>query len=163
MSTTTTTPAPSGFSAEWAKIVSFFTAAEGDIGSFLTDVATGAEIVIEDIESVGEYVAAHLGIITSTIATVGTLANTVAPNNVSVQKVMADLQTGANDVAALSNSLTSGASANDPAVVTTAVTAINAVKTLSGLASQAGATLSQLAGATPAATQSVSPPTPNQG
>lgn len=143
--------------------VSWFQNGETEIGAFLTKVAAGAEVVIADIEAVGQYVAAHLGIITSGISALSTLASTVAPNNVSVAKVISDLNTGAQDVAALSNALTSGSTAGDSTVVTTAVTAINAAKQLSGLVAQAGTTLTTLTANSPTATQSVSPATPAQG
>lgn len=143
--------------------VSWFQQGETEIGAFLTKVAAGAEVVIADIEAVGQYVAAHLGIITSGISALSTLASTVAPNNVSVAKVISDLNTGAQDVAALSNALSSGSTAGDPAVVTTAVTAINAAKQLSGLVAQAGTTLTTLTANSPTATQAVTAGTPAQG
>ena len=111
--------------------------------------------MIADIEAVGQYVAAHLGLITSGIATLSTLASAVAPNNASVAKAINDLSTGAQDVAALSNALSSGSSAGDSAVVTTAVTAINAAKQLSGLVAQAGTTLTTLTANSATATQTV--------
>jgi ABC-type transporter Mla subunit MlaD len=147
----------------WSDVVAFFQNAEADVAKFLGDVASGAEILIEDIEDVAAYVEAHLGIITSTITTLGTLANTVAPNNATVTKVLTDLQTAATDTATLSASLSSGSTAGDPAVVTTAVTAINSVNTLAGIAAQASTALGQIVAATPTATQAISQPTPNEG
>ena len=78
--------------------VTWFQEGEAELGAFLTKVAAGAEIGIADIEAVGQYVAAHLGVITSGISALSTLASTVAPNNVSVAKVISDLNTGAQDV-----------------------------------------------------------------
>jgi hypothetical protein len=150
-------------SADWANAVTFFQQGETAVGAFLSKVAAGAEVVIADIEAVGQYVAAHLGLITTGISALSTVAATVAPNNVTVAKAIADLSTSANDVAALSTALSTGSSAGDPAAVTTAVTAINAVKQLSGLVSQAGTTLTTLTANAPNATQTVSPATPAQG
>lgn len=155
MSTTTTTTV-------WSDVVAFFQTAEADVAKFLGDVASGAEILIEDIEDVAAYVEAHLGIITSTITTLGTLAATVAPNNTTVTKVLTDLQTAATDTAALSTSLTSGTASSIPQV-TTAVTAINSVNTLASLAAQASTALGQIVAASPSATQVVSPASPPAG
>lgn len=161
--TDTTTGFSATLSADWQKVVAIFQQGEQDVAKFLTAVATGAEVLIEDVEAVADYVAAHLGIITSTLSTLSTVASVVAPGNITVQKVLTDLQTAANDTATLSTSLASGTTTGDPAVVTTAVTAINSVNTLAGIAAQAGAALSQIAAASPNATQSVSQPTPNAG
>lgn len=151
-------------SADWQAFIAFINQAELDVVAFLTKVADGAEVVIADIEGAASYVAGHLSTINGTIAAVGTLANTVAPNNPVVSKVLNDLTTGAQDVADLHNALTSGSSANDPAIVTTAVTAINAVQQLSQLVSNASGTLTTLVQNSPTATQAVtataSPPTP---
>lgn len=143
--------------------VTWFQEGEQELGAFLSKVASGAQIVIADIEAVGQYIAAHLGVITSGIASLSTVAAAVAPNNVSVQKVLADLNTGAQDVAALSSALSSGSTAGDSTVVTTAVTAINAVKQLSGLVAQAGTTLTTLTANSATATQALSQTTAGEG
>lgn len=150
-------------SADWTKFIAFVEQAETATASFLSAVATGAEVAIADIEAVASYIAGKLGTITATTAALSTAAQAIAPGNVTVQKVIADLQTGANDVAALHNSLTSGSTAGDPAVVTTAVNAVNAVNILAGLAAQASSALAQATVDSPAATQAVSAPTPNEG
>ena len=164
MTTTTTTSVfqeiEAQLSAEWAGAASFLKAAEADVGAFLSKVASGAEIVITDIESIGQYVAGHLTVINSAISSLSSVAAVVAPNNATVAKAVADLSTAATDVAALSNSLTSGTTSGDPAVVTTAVSAIGAVQQLAQLASTAGNSLTALAAASPTATQAVSPVTP---
>jgi hypothetical protein len=147
-------------SAEWSGAAAFFKTAETDVGAFLTKVAAGAEIVISDIESIGQYVAGHLTVIQAGIATIAGVAATVAPNNTEVQKAVADLSTAANDVATLSTSLSSGTTSGDPAVVATAVAAINAVKQLSQIAGTAGSVITTLAGNSPTATQTVTPGTP---
>lgn len=150
-------------SADWAKFVAFIGQAEQDIATFLSKVASGAEIAIEDIETAAQYVAGHLSTITATTAALTSAAAVIAPGNADVAKVLTDLQTGANDVAALSNSLTTGSTAGANATVTTAVTAVTAVQTLATLAAQASSALSQLTAASPSATQVVSQPTPPQG
>ena len=148
---------------DWAKVVSFLKVAEGDVISFLGKVASGAEILVEDIEAAAQYVIANLSTINATVATVASAANVIAPGNATVAKVVADLQTGVNDVGLLAQSLQTGNTTGDPAVVTTAVNAVAAVKQLGSLASTASGTLAQLANASTTATQSVSPPTPNEG
>lgn len=149
-------------SNDWQNAASFLSEAEAFFGSFLTKVAAGAEIVISDIEAVGQYVAGHLSVITAGIDTFGTAVSAIAPNNAMAAKVIDDLKTGASDVAALSNSLASGSTSGDPAIVTSAVTAIGAVKQLAQIANNAGSLLTTLAANSPTATQTVtaaSPPT----
>ena len=160
---TVTTGIQAALTADWAKFVAFIEVAEQDAASFLSDVATGAEIAIEDIEAAASYVAGKLSTITATTTALAGAAAIIAPGNVTVQKVIADLQTGANDVAALSNALTTGTSTGDPAVVTKAVSTINAVNTLAGIAAQASSSLALLANQSATATQAVSQPTPNEG
>ena len=165
MSTTTPTNVfqqiEASLSADWQNAASFINEAEAFFGTFLTKVAQGAEIVIADIESVGQYVAGHLTVINSGIAALGSVVSVVAPNNVTAQKVIDDLNTGAADVAALSNSLSSGSTAGDDQIVTSAVTAIGAVKQLAQLANNAGSLLTTLAANSPTATQTVTAaPTP---
>lgn len=143
------------------KILAWFQTAEQDVGNFLVKVAQGAEVVISEIESIASYVETHLGIIQTGIAAVTTVAAGVAPGNPTVQKVLDDLNTGFNDVAALSQGLNGGSTANDPAIVTTAVNTINAVKQLNVLVSQAGSQLTTLVANQPGATQAVTPASPS--
>jgi hypothetical protein len=155
-------PATSATTIE-QKVISFFEAAFQDVGAFLTKVSQGAEVAIEDIESIAAYVDAHLGVINASISTLAATATAVAPNNATVQKMITDLQTATNDVAAVSTSLSSGSTAGQPTAVTTAVSAIKAVQQLAGLAGQAGSAISDIVAASPTATQAVSQPTPNEG
>ena len=73
-------------SADWTKFVAFVQQAESATASFLSAVATGAEIAIADIEAVASYVAGKLGTITATTAALSTAAAAIAPGNVTVQK-----------------------------------------------------------------------------
>jgi hypothetical protein len=148
-------------SAEWQGAANFLSEAEAFFGNFLTKVAAGGEILISEIESVGQYVAGHLTAITAGIGVLGAAVNSVAPGNVTAQKVIDDLNLGAADVAALSNSLTSGSTVGDDSVVASAVTAIGAVKQLSQLSASAGKLLTDLTNNSPTATQVVSPATPS--
>ena len=150
-------------SAEWQGAAAFLTEAEQFFGSFLTKVAAGAEIVISDIEAVGQYVAGHLTSITAGISVLSTAVTAIAPNNATAAKVIADLTTSANDVALLSNSLSSGSTAGDPAIVTQAVTAIGAVKQLAQIASSAGSVITTLAANSPTATEAVTAASPGTG
>jgi hypothetical protein len=159
---TTLTDFENALANDWQKVIAFIGTAEHGTMAFLSKVATGVPVLIEDIESIADFVAGKLGVINSTIAAVGAVADTIAPNNPTVAKVVGDLQTGATDVAAMSAALSGGSSSGDDKAVTTAVTAINAVNSLSVLAGQAAALLAQAAAAAPAATQVVSPPTPPQ-
>jgi hypothetical protein len=147
--------------ADFAGAVSFFQTAFQDVGAFLSKVASGAEVVITDIESMASYIGAHLGVIQASIASFGALAGVVAPGNATVSKVIADLNTGAADVAALSNALSNGSSASDPTVVTSTVTAIHAVQQLSQIVSNAGATLTAMAMNSPTATQAITAASPS--
>ena len=158
-----TTPPPANLltqieatlSADWQNAANFLSEAEAFFGTFLTRVAAGAEVLIADIEQAGQYVAGHLTVINTSIQAMSSLVTTVAPGNVTAQKVIDDLNTGAQDVAALSNALTSGSAASDPAIVTSAVTAIGAVKQLAQIANNAGSMLTGLANSSPTATQAV--------
>jgi hypothetical protein len=150
-------------SADWQAAASFITEAEQFFGSFLTNVAAGAEVLITDIEAIGQYVAGHLTQITAVIDVFSTAAAAIAPGNAMAQKVIDDLNTGAQDVALLSNSLTSGSTTGDPTIVTQAVTAVGAVKQLAQLANAAGNMLTTLAANSPTATTAVSAPTPPAG
>ena len=150
-------------SAEWQGTANFITEAEQFFGSFLTKVSAGAEILIADVESIGQYVAGHLTQITAVIGVFSTAAAAIAPGNAIAQKVIDDLNAGAQDVALLSNSLTSGSTAGDPTIVTQAVTAVGAVKQLAQLANAAGNMLTTLAANSPTATTAVSTPTPPTG
>ena len=167
---TTPVPAPTflqtletQLSADWQSAANFLSEAEAFFGSFLTKVAAGAEILITDVEAVGQYVAGHLTAINSGIVVLGTAVNAIAPNNVTAQKVLADLNQGAADVAALSNSLASGTTSGDDQLVTSAVTAIGAVKQLAQLSNSAGNLLTTLTANSPTATAVVSTPTPPAG
>lgn len=148
-------------SADWQKAVAFFKTAEQDVATFLSKVATGAELLVSDIEAAAQYVVGHLSVINTTVATISAAASTIAPGNATVAKVVSDLQTAASDTASLAQGIVSGSTANSSTAVTDTVAAINSVQTLAGLASQASASLSQLANASPTATQSVSPATPS--
>lgn len=166
-STDTTTTAPTelqqieaALSADWANIVAFFKQAEADLADFLTAVATGAPVVIADVQSAANAVAGKVSVINAAVAAASTLAATVAPNNTTVQKLLNDVNAGVADAAALSNALQNGTSTSDPTIVTQAVTAINAVNTLSQLASVAAAALTTAVAASPTATQAVSPTPP---
>lgn len=161
--TSTTTPTTSTLSADWQKAVAIFQDGEQAFTIFLSKAASGAEIFIEDIEEIGQWTEAHLGVITTTISALSAAAAVVAPGNATVTKVIADLQISANDVAQLSSSLASGSTAGDAPAVTTAVTTIGAVQTLAQLAAQAGASLATLTNAAPTATTTVSPPTSAEG
>lgn len=150
-------------SADWQKFVAFIDLVEQDAVDFLSKVVAGEQVLIADIESAASYVAGNLSTINTGINAVGSLAAVVAPNNPTISKVLTDLSTGAQDVADLHNALTSGSSASDPAIVTKAVTAINAVKQLNQLVSNVSGTLTTLVQNSPTATQAVtagSPPTP---
>lgn len=154
---TTLTNIEASLSADWQKAVSFFQVAEQGVATFLSKVATGAEILVEDIQAVAQYVTAHLGIINTTVSAISLAAQTIAPNNASVAKVISDLQTGTTDVANLAAAVTAGAApSGSSTVVQDAVTTVNAVKTLSSLASQASATLATLTASSPTATTAVS-------
>jgi hypothetical protein len=150
-------------SSEWSSAAAFLTQAEQVFGSFLTKVAAGAEVLITDIEAVGQYVAGHLTQITAGISVLSGVVTAIAPNSTAAAKVIADLTTSANDVALLSNALTVGSAASDPTIVTQAVTAIGAVKQLAQIAGNAGSVLTNIAAASPTATQAVSTPTPAAG
>ena len=150
-------------SADWQKVVSGVQAGELFLMNMLQTIAAGGQILITDIEDISQYIGAHLGILNSTVAAIGTAAAVIAPGNANVAKVLADLQTGADDVAQLTTAINTGATTGDSTVVTTALTAINAIKTTSALASQAAAALAQLTVAMPSATQAISQPTPNPG
>ena len=163
---TTTTAATNIFqtienalSADWAKVAAVFQEAEQFASIFLAKVASGAEIIIADIEAAASYVAGNLTVINAGIASAASLANVIAPNNATVQKAVSDLQTAAQDVADLHAALTSGSSASDPAIVTSTVTAINSINQLSTLATSVSQSLGMLAANSPSATQAVSTPT----
>ena len=126
-------------------------------------MAAGAEVLITDIEQVGQYVAGHLTQITAGISVLSGAVTAIAPGNATAAKVIADLNTSAQDVALLSNSLSSGSTAGDPTIVTQAVTAIGAVKQLAQIANNAGALITTLAASSPTATTTVSAPTPAAG
>jgi hypothetical protein len=151
-----------GLATDWSKVVAFLSQAEAGAMNFLQTVATGGPILVADIEGIASAIAGKLGIVNATIAAVGAVATSIAPGNANVAKVIADLQAGANDVAALHASLTSGDTTGDDKVVATAVATVNAVNQVSVLAAQAAAILAQATAAAPAATQAVSQPTPPQ-
>lgn len=165
MSSTDTSPnliqqIENALSKDWANAGSLFQKAEQFAADFLGKVAQGAEIIIADIESAAGYVAGNLTVINAGINSAASLAGVIAPNNTTVQKAVADLQTAAQDVADLHKALTSGSASSDPAIVTSAVTAINAVNQLSTLATSVSQSLGILAANSPSATQAVSTPTP---
>jgi hypothetical protein len=139
------------------KAIAFLKGAETSVAAFLSKVASGATILVEDVEAVAEWVGAHISIINSTLATLGTVAAVVAPGNATVAKTLSDLNEAANDVAGLSTALSTGSTAGQPSAVSTAVTAINAVNQLSALASAASQTLTTLASNTAAATAAAAP------
>ena len=147
-------------SSDWAKVSSVFQEAEQFAADFLGKVASGAEILIADIESAASYIAGNLTVINAGITSAASLANVIAPNNATVQKAVADLQTTAQDVADLHTALTTGSSSGDPAIVTSAVTAINAVNQLSTLATSVSQSLGTLAANSPTATQAVTAAAP---
>lgn len=147
-------------SADAQKVVAFVEQVEQVFATFLTNVATGIPVVIDDIISVGQAINSKLSTITATLSAFSSVAAAVAPNDTAVQKMLSDLQTGAEDVAAVANSLTSGSTSGDNSLVSTAVTTIGAVSNLATLAGQAGAALASLANASPTATQVVSQTTP---
>ena len=147
-------------SSDWAKVTTVFQEAETAAADFLGKVASGAEIVIADILKAADYVAGNLSVINAGITAGASLANAVAPNNATVQKAVADLQTAAQDVADLHSSMTTGVTTGDPAVVTQAVTAINAVNQLSTLATSVSQSLGTLAANSSTATQAVTPASP---
>lgn len=133
-----------------------FSNAEQDAMNFLQKVASGAEIFISDIEAIGSYIAAHIGIINSTVATIATAAATIAPGNTGVQNAINLMQQGVAGLDAYSASL--NASGNQ---VTAAVAGIAAVKQASVLTAQAQTALANLTAASATATQAVTPGTSN--
>lgn len=155
---TTLTDIESALSADWQKAVAFFQGAEANIATFLSKVASGAEILIADVEEAAQYVIGHLSVINATVAGVSAAVAAVAPGNPIAQKVVTDLQTAASDTAQLAQGIVAGQSSAQS--VTATLTAINSVQQLAGLAASASASISQLTSASPTATQVVSPPTP---
>lgn len=147
----------SALSADWAKVSVVFQEAEKFAADFLGKVASGAEIIVADIENAASYIAGNLTVINAGITSAASLANVIAPNNTTVQKAVADLQTAAQDVADLHTSLTTGQTAGNPDVVNQAVTAINAVNQLSTLATSVSQSLGTLASNSSTATQTVTP------
>jgi hypothetical protein len=138
--------------SEAAAAVAWFKGGNANFAALLTKVASGAEVFVEDIETVGQWFAAHLTLINSLVSGLSTVA-AVLPSSeaASAQKMISDLQTAANDVAAVSTSLASG-TAGQPGAVTTAVTALNAVNQLSQLATAAAQSLGTSAINSPSAT-----------
>ena len=138
--------------------------ANANIAALLTKVATGAEVFIADIEAGAQWVAAHVTLINGTLSGLSAVAASVGTNNPAVasqaQKMLADLQTATNDVAGVSQSLTTGNAASQPGAVTTAVAAINAVNQLAGLASQAAQALGNNVAASSSSTQTATPQSP---
>jgi hypothetical protein len=137
---------------------------EQKIAGYLSDFAAGGAILVTYAQEVAGAVLSKLSLINATAATLTTAAAAIAPGNTEVQKLSADLQNGINDAAAVAQGVVSStAPAGSSTVVTDTVTAINAASTLAGLAGTLSASLSQLAAASPTATQVTSAPTPNEG
>lgn len=168
MSSTETAPnvfqqIESTLSADWQKAVSFLQQAAQFFATFLGNVAAGLPVLVADVEGVAAGVAGKLSTINASLGVASDLASKVAPNDTSVQKLLSDIGQGAQDLADVHVALTTGITAGDPQVVTTAVSAINAASDLERLLNSAHAVLGSIAGASPTATQAVSPPTPQAG
>jgi predicted component of type VI protein secretion system len=147
----------------WNAVVTFLTKAEQDIGAFLSSVAAGEQILLSDVQAAAQYINGHAAVLSSSVAAVTNLANTLAPNNAAVQKAVSGLNTGLQDVTQVASDLVSGANPNDPALVTKTVTGVTAAQQLQQATAAVGALLTTLAAASPAATQAVSAPTPPAG
>ena len=147
----------------WNDVVSFLGAAESKTISFLQAVESGAAILLADIEEVGQWILGNIGTIQASVTALSGAAATIAPNNSSVSKLVADLQTGVNDAQVVAQTITSGSAANSSTLATDTATAVNGVNTLKALAATLAANLATLANQSSTATQAVSPPTPNEG
>lgn len=148
----------------WADVVAFFEKVEGDLASLLNLVATGAPVVLADVQAAASAVAGKASVINAAATAMGSVMTSLAPSSATtVQKLLDDVNTGVADATALSASLSGNASVNDPAIVTKTVQVIGAVNTLSQLAGVAGAALTAAVQASPTATSVVSPPSLSTG
>ena len=169
MSTTTTTPTviqeiEAALEADWAKIVAFFNQEEQKLATFLTNVAQGAQILETDIQSVMQTVLGKLSTINGIISAAAGAAAAIAPGESKVIAGLVSAATGAlSEVGTVATSIANGTPpSGQNAVVSDTVAVINALPTVATLAQQLSQQVSQLVQASPTATQTISPPTPNE-
>lgn len=171
---TTTTAAPASadplsqleakLSADAKAAIAWLKSAYLDIGTILGKIAAGGEVLVEDIEEIAEGVASHIGLANAVLSSAGSVVSLLpASDQAAATKALASVTTATNDVAALGSSIQSGSTANDPAAVQTAVTALAAAQNVLQLAAQTSAMITSAAGNAPAAAQAVSQPTPAEG
>src|SRR6185437_8715473 len=145
MTTTPASTAPDFFeqikatlTADGAAAVTWFENAYNNFGTVLTKIASGAEMLIEDIVSVAEGVNAHVGLANAALSAASGLVTALpVSDQAAAQKALSSVSAATNDVALLGAALKSGNAAGDPQIVQTANSAITAAQTLVQTAMQA--------------------------
>lgn len=169
MSTTTTTPTvlqdiENALSADWQKIVSFFNNVDTEIATFLSNVAQGAQILDSDIESVAQTILGKLATINSIVSSVSGAISAVFPTAAPIAATVSAVTGALAQVGNAATAITNGTNPSGTSgVVTDVVNVINQLPTVSNLANQLASEFGALVTASPTATQTTSPPTPNEG
>lgn len=138
-------------SADWQGAIAFLKAEDANAVAFVAGVTAGVEKGIDDVIAIGQYIGGKLSIINA--ATTALAA--ADPNNATLQKVASDIQNGSADLAALSQSLTSGSTAGDNAIVTSTANGIGSLQQLTSLLSGAVGAMATAAANSATATQTV--------
>ena len=151
-------------SADWQKFITFIQQEETKLANFLVQVSQGEQVLATDIEQAAQAALGKLSTVNNLISIVSGAAAVIAPGSAPVTATISALTKAASEVGALVNAVAAGqAPSGSDAIVTDTVAGVNALSSLSALTSQAATTIGQLAAQSPAAAQTVSPPTPNEG